>query len=325
MKNLALFLFLLVTQQALWAQEPAAAPQPDNQHEVSISTPDTPPYFTFAEDACALADKQVCALKEMYQYLYERIEYPPIAQENGVEGRVLLGFEVSAKGQLSNFTILRDPGAHTGRTALAAAETMQNAPWVPGTQDGKRVAYTYELPIVFKLNDGKFDRTTCIELSMQKHQEHQPKVVELVVPGEMAPPPPPPMPAQPPVRAEQKVYKVVNTMPMFPTVDFDCGNKTPKICAQTAMLTYIYRGLNYPEQAREDGIEGMAIIRFIVRSNGELTDFELYRDPGAGLGAEALRVIKSMSDMPHQWSPGRHFSGEAVDVEMTIPVKFNIE
>ena len=77
--------------------------------------------------------------------------------------------------------------------------------------------------------------------------------------------------------------------------------------------------LNYPAIARENGVEGIAVLTFVVEKDGSITDLQIKHDPGAGLGIEALRVAKLMSN----WIPGKQ-RGRAVRVRFTLPVKFKL-
>lgn len=83
---------------------------------------------------------------------------------------------------------------------------------------------------------------------------------------------------------------------------------------------YLNARISYPEAARESGIEGTVVIRFLVGPQGNLSDIQLVgSDPGGGLGEEALRVVRSMP----RWIPGRQ-NGRPVSVWFTLPVSFRL-
>ena len=109
------------------------------------------------------------------------------------------------------------------------------------------------------------------------------------------PPPPPPPPNRPvtqsdipapvppptapdPVRYEGEVFVVVEEMPRFPGCEEFKNAKKRKNCADEAMLKYIYKNLNYPLNARKNGVEGVVVVQFIVRNNGTLSDIVVARD-----------------------------------------------
>ena len=148
--------------------------------------------------------------------------------------------------------------------------------------------------------------------------EEETVIEEVVV---EAPPPPPPPP--PPV--EDEIFKVVEQMPRFPGCeDISGGEAEKKKCAEEKMLQYIYKSLKYPAIARENGIEGRAILQFVVDKDGSVTEVNVVRDPGAGTGDAAKKVINAMNDMPTKWTPGKQ-RGRPVKVLYTLPVLFRLE
>lgn len=114
-------------------------------------------------------------------------------------------------------------------------------------------------------------------------------------------------------------------MPRFPGCEDMSGtDKEKEDCAKQKMLEYIYGNLKYPAIARENGVEGMAVVRFVVNEDGSIVNAELVRDPGAGTGDAALEVVKKMNNMGQKWTPGRQ-RGKAVRVLYTLPVRFKLE
>jgi len=139
-------------------------------------------------------------------------------------------------------------------------------------------------------------------------------------PREAAPPPPPPPP--PPPAREAEIFKIVEEMPRFPGCEDISDKGDRKACSQEKMVEYIYRNLRYPKIAKENGVEGTTVIRFIIRRDGTIDDPKILKDVGAGCGAEALRVVNSMNNMPERWIPGKQ-RGRPVDVSFNMPVKFS--
>jgi TonB family protein len=120
---------------------------------------------------------------------------------------------------------------------------------------------------------------------------------------------------------DDEVFKVVDEMPRFAgTVTEGLTTETEKQQASNKlMLEYIYTNVEYPKNARKEGVEGMTVVRFVVGKSGELRDFEVLREVHPDLGAEALRVAKTMPD----WIPGRQ-RGKAVSVQFNLPIKFKL-
>ncbi|MCO5248258.1 MAG: energy transducer TonB [Chitinophagales bacterium] len=87
-----------------------------------------------------------------------------------------------------------------------------------------------------------------------------------------------------------------------------------------AMQAYIAKRISYPEVALDNNIEGTVTLLLVIDKDGSISDVKIVKDPGGGLGREAVRVIKSMP----KWKPGRQGS-LPVSVKMMIPVRFRSE
>ncbi len=132
-----------------------------------------------------------------------------------------------------------------------------------------------------------------------------------------AAPPPPPPPPPPMEDNEREIFKVVEQQPMFPGC-MDISDKTERYkCSEQKMLEFIYSEISYPSIARENGISGMVVTRFVVEKDGSISNIEVIRDIGGGCGDEAVRVIKKMPI----WIPGKQRE-KPVRVMFTLPVKF---
>jgi len=86
---------------------------------------------------------------------------------------------------------------------------------------------------------------------------------------------------------------------------------------EAAFGKFLQSHIRYPAVAKENGVQGKAFIQFVVERDGSLTDLQIVRSPGSGLGEEAVRVLKIS---PH-WKPGIQ-NGKTVRVQYTVPVNF---
>lgn len=123
---------------------------------------------------------------------------------------------------------------------------------------------------------------------------------------------------------DQEVFKVVEQMPRFPGCDdSDLSKKEADSCAKKLMLEYIYKNLQYPEEAQKQAVEGMVVIEFVVDKKGHIDNASIKRDIGAGCGEAAKKVVLSMNNMEEKWTPG-YQRGRAVNVQYVLPVKFKL-
>ena len=95
--------------------------------------------------------------------------------------------------------------------------------------------------------------------------------------------------------------------------------KSCEECASTEMLTFVYKNIRYPDEARRQRIEGTVAIEFQIAEDGSLSDFKIKRDIGGGCGEEALRVLKGMPSFIPKYK-----AGQAVSSNFTMPVKFKL-
>jgi protein TonB len=143
-------------------------------------------------------------------------------------------------------------------------------------------------------------------------------------PEEAAPPPPPPPPPPPKEPEVAEIFKIVEEMPRFPGCETTGMSKAEKkICSEKKLMEYLYNELNYPSIARENNMEGMVVIGFIVNKDGSITDAQILRDIGGGCGEEALRVVNEMNNLDERWSPGLQ-RGRPVRVQFTLPIRFKL-
>lgn len=124
-----------------------------SKDKIVFTMPDRLPLFKFCKEYKNDYPKlKECADINLLKYIYKKISYPNKARMNGTQGMAVVSFVVTAKGNLTDLKILRDPGDGCGRAALRVIESMKKK-WIPAEQDGKKVACRYNLPVRFKLND----------------------------------------------------------------------------------------------------------------------------------------------------------------------------
>ena len=86
---------------------------------------------------------------ELLTFIGKNLKYPVIAQENGIEGKVIIRFVVSKTGKISNVEVLRSLDPACDKEAVRVVKMLQN--WIPGKQNGVNVPVYYTLPITFRL------------------------------------------------------------------------------------------------------------------------------------------------------------------------------
>ncbi|MCC9166189.1 M56 family metallopeptidase [Pontibacter harenae] len=87
---------------------------------------------------------------ELLKYLGKNMRYPKQAQEAGIEGMVVVNFTVNTDGTLSDIKMIRSLGGGTDEEAIRVVESMSGQ-WQPGTQNGRKVPVSFNLPIRFTI------------------------------------------------------------------------------------------------------------------------------------------------------------------------------
>ncbi|MDD3077711.1 MAG: energy transducer TonB [Paludibacter sp.] len=85
----------------------------------------------------------------LFKYLNDNVKYPVIAQENGIQGRVICQFVVNKDGSIVDVEVVRSVDPSLDKEAIRVIKSMPK--WSPGQQRGKPVRVKYTLPVNFRL------------------------------------------------------------------------------------------------------------------------------------------------------------------------------
>lgn len=102
--------------------------------------------FTVVEEMPDFPDGGLAGLMK---FLGKNIKYPVIAQENGIQGRVICSFVVNKDGSIVDIEVLRGVDPSLDKEAVRVLGTMPK--WKPGKQRGKPVRVKYTVPVMFRL------------------------------------------------------------------------------------------------------------------------------------------------------------------------------
>lgn len=85
----------------------------------------------------------------LVSFLSKNVNYPTIAQENGIKGKVFVTFVVDENGDIYNVALARGVDASLDREAIRVVKSMPR--WKPGKQGNTAVKVRYTVPINFIL------------------------------------------------------------------------------------------------------------------------------------------------------------------------------
>ena len=88
-------------------------------------------------------------MEKLMDYLSKNIKYPSIAQENNIQGRVIVEFVVNKDGSIVEPKVMRSVDTSLDNEAMRVIKSMPK--WNPGKQRGKAVRVRYTVPVLFRL------------------------------------------------------------------------------------------------------------------------------------------------------------------------------
>lgn len=115
------------------------------EHKVVVQEEKKPEIFSHVEVMPQFPGGE----RELLKWLTDNINYPVIAAEQGIQGRVILRFVVKPDGSVDNVEVQRSLDPSCDKEAVRVVKKMPK--WIPGKQNGNPVYVYYTLPIQFKL------------------------------------------------------------------------------------------------------------------------------------------------------------------------------
>jgi TonB family protein len=103
---------------------------------------------------------------ERTMFLAKTIKYPVLAQENGIQGRILCSFIVEPTGEISNVKVVNGVDPLLDREAQRVLFAMP--PWNPGKQKGVAVPVLFMMPVSFRLQ-GVSESSAITETDVTKN------------------------------------------------------------------------------------------------------------------------------------------------------------
>ena len=101
-------------------------------------------------------------------------------------------------------------------------------------------------------------------------------------------------------------------MTLFSFVGAQAASEPSYPGGEAALQAYIMDNLQYPASAKDNGIEGVVGVVFVVKADGTIGNIKIKRMVDPDLESEAIRLVKGMP----KWTPAD--SGDA-QAEVNIP------
>ena len=123
--------------EVLKAKEVIAQPEPPKEEETKV--------FDVVEQMPSFPGGPA----ELMKFLASNIKYPVVAEENGVQGRVIVTFVVERDGSITDVKVVKSVDPSLDKEAQRVVKSMPK--WIPGKQNGSAVRVKYTVPVTFKL------------------------------------------------------------------------------------------------------------------------------------------------------------------------------
>ena len=125
------------------------------------------------------------------------------------------------------------------------------------------------------------------------------------------------------VKSELIVEKMPDVLPLFPGCDAETDVEKQQQCSSQKMMEFISMHLKYPETAKNNGMEGMNVITFVVNTDGYVFDEKIVKSLSPELDQASLDIIDVMRAQNIKFTPGMH-KGEKANVQLTLPIRYKL-
>lgn len=125
---------------------------PETIDSLETKTPPKPPTMTGSDTTWVEPDEMPVFPNgdaALLNYIAENVKYPEIAKKDGTQGKVIIRFCVTSRGNVSNCEVLKKVSPEIDAEALRVVSSLPQ--FEPGKVDGKPVSVWYMVPITFAL------------------------------------------------------------------------------------------------------------------------------------------------------------------------------
>ena len=121
---------------------------------------------------------------------------------------------------------------------------------------------------------------------------------------------------------EEEVYnfQVVESQAVYPGCEKYKNKQSRYTCFQKQIMKHVKKNFRYPETAKEMGVQGRVIVKFVIDKSGNITKVSVLRGIDKNLDKEAVRIVKTLPKM----QPASQ-RGKKVSVSFMLPITFRLQ
>lgn len=243
------------------------------------------PLFKECERA-PLYDQKKCFKKQMARHIKLNLNYPNNSRNKGIQGRVLANVIIDKNGKTNIInTLYPYKGEELREEAIRIIEKLPN--FIPGKQASSQTDVQYSLKIVFNIPG-------VAKTNIRKENTINDKIY---------------------------TFSEVEKIPEFK----NCSNETNNLsdCFTKELQHYVMNNFAYPSIAVENNIQGSVLIKFVIDSEGKVTNISTEGEGGNNseiLNEAAKRLVKKLPT----FKPATK-NGTPVNTKYQFPIKFSLE
>lgn len=115
-------------------------------------------------------------------------------------------------------------------------------------------------------------------------------------------------------------FAVVESVPVFPGCEDKKTNAEKKACFEQQIMKFVGKEFEFPEMARQMGIQGRVYVNFVIEKDGSISNPEVVRGVDKMLDDEALRVVRQLPKM----KPAKQ-RGKPVRMSFMLPINAKLQ
>jgi protein TonB len=115
-------------------------------------------------------------------------------------------------------------------------------------------------------------------------------------------------------------FAVVESVPIFPGCEDKQTNEEKRACFQQQIMRFVGQNFNFPEMAKQMGIQGRVYVQFVIEKNGSISNAEVVRGVDPLLDDEAMRVVNQLPKL----TPAKQ-RGKPVRMSFVLPINAKLQ
>ena len=272
--RLFIFIGILVFSSGLFAQNEPLSKDIDTTVYYEV---DKKPVFSGCEDLEIEWEIVDCFGQSMREHVANHFSYPQDAQDNGIQGLVIVKLIVNTDGSVSDLEIVRSVYPSIDEEALRVMSLLPRM-HQPAIKGGEPVRMSFNMPINAKIEketDAVGPSTQQAEMVYKKRDTSQSAQFNMLYKDR-----------------DTTVFIVVEKNPVFPGCEHLKSEEKRTDCFTYSVFQHVSKHFKFPEEARNDNIQGVVVVSFIIEIDGSISNIKIVQGLCKSIEEEAMRVVR---------------------------------